>query len=80
VAARVMTPPPSPNARIVGGCDEEELFGPVAAIISVKDEEEHIAAERIESGCVFVNEARALRPATPLRRRRNKFDRLMVRK
>jgi acyl-CoA reductase-like NAD-dependent aldehyde dehydrogenase len=61
---------------------EEELFGPVAAIISVKDEEEaittandsafglgggvitrdlargeRIAAERIESGCVFVNEA-----------------------
>jgi succinate-semialdehyde dehydrogenase/glutarate-semialdehyde dehydrogenase len=60
---------------------DEELFGPVAAIISVKDEEEAIAAandsiyglggcvitrdvprgtaiaaDRIESGCVFVNE------------------------
>ncbi len=60
---------------------EEELFGPVAAIIPVEDEEEaiaaandsafglggavltrdlargeRIAAERIESGCVFVNE------------------------
>jgi succinate-semialdehyde dehydrogenase/glutarate-semialdehyde dehydrogenase len=60
---------------------DEELFGPVAAIIPVKDEEEaiaaandsvfglgaavitgdlargeRIAAERIESGCVFVND------------------------
>ena len=69
---------------------EEELFGPVAAIISVKDEEEaiatandsafglgggvitrdlargeHIAAERIESGCVFVNEAVRSDPRLP---------------
>ena len=61
---------------------DEELFGPVAAIVSVKDEEAAIAAandsvyglggcvitrdvrrgtaiaaDRIESGCVFVNEA-----------------------
>ena len=61
---------------------EEELFGPVAAVIPVNDEEaaiatandsvfglgggvltrdvargERIAAERIDSGCVFVNEA-----------------------
>jgi succinate-semialdehyde dehydrogenase/glutarate-semialdehyde dehydrogenase len=61
---------------------EEELFGPVAAVIPVKDEAEaiatandsvfglgaavitrdtargeRIAAELIESGCVFVNEA-----------------------
>ncbi|MVT64902.1 aldehyde dehydrogenase family protein [Bradyrhizobium pachyrhizi] len=61
---------------------DEELFGPVAAIIPVKDEEaaiavandsvfglgsavitrdlgrgERIATEKIESGCVFVNEA-----------------------
>jgi succinate-semialdehyde dehydrogenase / glutarate-semialdehyde dehydrogenase len=61
---------------------QEELFGPVAAVIPVKDEEgaiavandsvfglggavltgdrergERIARERIESGCVFVNEA-----------------------
>ena len=60
---------------------DEELFGPVAAIVSMKDEEAAIAAandskyglggcvitrdvrrgaaiaaERIESGCVFVNE------------------------
>ena len=60
---------------------DEELFGPVAAVIPVKDEEaaialrtipsfglggavltsdhergERIARERIESGCVFVNE------------------------
>lgn len=69
---------------------EEELFGPVAAIISVKDEEEaittandsafglgagvitrdlargeHIAAERIDSGCVFVNEAVRSDPRLP---------------
>jgi succinate-semialdehyde dehydrogenase/glutarate-semialdehyde dehydrogenase len=69
---------------------EEELFGPVAAIISVKDEEEairtandsafglgggvitcdlargeHIAAERIESGCVFVNEPVRSDPRLP---------------
>jgi succinate-semialdehyde dehydrogenase/glutarate-semialdehyde dehydrogenase len=69
---------------------EEELFGPVAAIISVKDEEEaiatandsafglgggvitrdlargeRIAAERIESGCVFVNEAVRSDPRLP---------------
>jgi succinate-semialdehyde dehydrogenase/glutarate-semialdehyde dehydrogenase len=69
---------------------KEELFGPVAAIISVKDEEEaiatasdsvfglgggiitrdlargeHIAAERIESGCVFVNEAVRSDPRLP---------------
>jgi succinate-semialdehyde dehydrogenase/glutarate-semialdehyde dehydrogenase len=69
---------------------EEELFGPVAAIISVKDEEEaiatandsafglgggvitrdlergeHIAAERMESGCVFVNEAVRSDPRLP---------------
>ena len=69
---------------------EEELFGPVAAIISVKDEEEaittandsafglgggvitrdlargeRIAAERIESGCVFVNEAVLSDPRLP---------------
>ena len=69
---------------------EEALFGPVAAIISVKDEEEaiatandsafglgggvitrdlahgeHIAAERIESGCVFVNEAVRSDPRLP---------------
>jgi len=61
---------------------EEELFGPVAAVIPVRDEEsaiatandsvfglgacvltrdiargERIAAERIDSGCVFVNES-----------------------
>jgi succinate-semialdehyde dehydrogenase/glutarate-semialdehyde dehydrogenase len=60
---------------------DEELFGPVAAIVPVRDEEEaiaaandspfglggavltkdlargeRIAAERIESGCVFVND------------------------
>jgi succinate-semialdehyde dehydrogenase/glutarate-semialdehyde dehydrogenase len=69
---------------------EEELFGPVAAIISVKDEEdaiatandsvfglgggvitrdlargEQIAAERIETGCVFVNEAVRSDPRLP---------------
>ncbi|HEY6146669.1 MAG TPA: NAD-dependent succinate-semialdehyde dehydrogenase [Thermoanaerobaculia bacterium] len=69
---------------------EEELFGPVAAVIPVKDEEEaiatandsvfglggavltrdlargeRIAAERIESGCVFVNEAVRSDPRLP---------------
>src|ERR1700730_4024533 len=69
---------------------EEELFGPVAAIISVNGEEEaiaaandsvfglggggltrhlargeQIAAERIESGCVFVNEAVRSDPRLP---------------
>ena len=69
---------------------EEELFGPVAAIIPVKDEEEaiatandsvfglggciltrdlvrgeRIAAEMIESGCVFVNEAVRSDPRLP---------------
>ena len=69
---------------------EEELFGPVAAIISVKDEDEaiatandssfglgasvltrdhargeRIAAELIESGCVFVNDAVRSDPRLP---------------
>lgn len=69
---------------------EEEMFGPVAAIIPVRDEEaaiavandsafglggavltrdlargERIAAERIESGCVFVNEAVRSDPRLP---------------
>jgi succinate-semialdehyde dehydrogenase/glutarate-semialdehyde dehydrogenase len=69
---------------------EEELFGPVAAIIPVKDEEaaiatandstfglggcvltrdvargERIAAEMIESSCVFVNEAVRSDPRLP---------------
>jgi succinate-semialdehyde dehydrogenase/glutarate-semialdehyde dehydrogenase len=69
---------------------EEELFGPVAAIIPVKDEEEaiatandsvfglgasvltrdvvrgeSIAAEMIDSGCVFVNEAVRSDPRLP---------------
>jgi succinate-semialdehyde dehydrogenase/glutarate-semialdehyde dehydrogenase len=69
---------------------DEEMFGPVAAIIPVKDEEaaiavandspfglggavitrdiargERIAAERIESGCVFVNEAVRSDPRLP---------------
>jgi succinate-semialdehyde dehydrogenase/glutarate-semialdehyde dehydrogenase len=69
---------------------EEELFGPVAAIIPVKDEEEaiatandsvfglgggvltrdiargeRIAAELIECGCVFVNEAVRSDPRLP---------------
>ena len=69
---------------------EEELFGPVAAIISVRNEEEaiaiandsvfglgagvftrdrargeHIAAELIESGSVFVNEAVRSDPRLP---------------
>ena len=69
---------------------DEEMFGPVAAVIPVKDEEEaiaaandsafglggavitrdvargeRIAAERIESGCVFVNEAVRSDPRLP---------------
>ena len=69
---------------------DEELFGPVAAIIPVRDEEEaiaaandsafglggavitrdlvrgeRIAAERLESGCVFVNEAVRSDPRLP---------------
>jgi succinate-semialdehyde dehydrogenase/glutarate-semialdehyde dehydrogenase len=69
---------------------DEELFGPVAAVIPVEDEEaaieaanatafglgggvitrdlargERIAAERIESGCVFVNEAVRSDPRLP---------------
>ena len=69
---------------------EEELFGPVAAIIPVRDEEEaiatandsvfglgaavltsdlargeRIAAERIESGCVFVNDSVRSDPRLP---------------
>ncbi len=69
---------------------EEELFGPVAAIIPVEDEEkaiaaandsafglggavltsdlargERIAAERIESGCVFVNDSVRSDPRLP---------------
>ena len=69
---------------------EEELFGPVAAVIPVKNEEEaiatandssfglggavitrdaargeRIAAERIESGCVFVNDAVRSDPRLP---------------
>ena len=69
---------------------DEELFGPVAAIIPVRDEEEaiavandsvfglgaavitsdlargeRIAAERIESGCVFVNDAVRSDPRLP---------------
>ena len=69
---------------------DEELFGPVAAVIPVRDEEEaiavandsvfglgaavitadlargeRIAAERIESGCVFVNDAVRSDPRLP---------------
>jgi succinate-semialdehyde dehydrogenase/glutarate-semialdehyde dehydrogenase len=69
---------------------DEEMFGPVAAIIAARDEDEaiavandsvlglgggvitrdlirgeRIAAERIESGCVFVNEAVRSDPRLP---------------
>jgi succinate-semialdehyde dehydrogenase/glutarate-semialdehyde dehydrogenase len=69
---------------------DEEMFGPVAAVIPVRDEEEaiavandsafglggavitrdvargeRIAAERIESGCVFVNDAVRSDPRLP---------------
>jgi succinate-semialdehyde dehydrogenase/glutarate-semialdehyde dehydrogenase len=69
---------------------DEEMFGPVAAVIPVADEEaaiatandsafglggavitrdlargERIAAEHIESGCVFVNEAARSDPRLP---------------
>jgi acyl-CoA reductase-like NAD-dependent aldehyde dehydrogenase len=84
--------PPTVLTEVSAGMPayEEELFGPVAAVIPVKDEAEaiatandsvfglgaavitrdvargeHIAADLIESGCVFVNESVRSDPRLP---------------